>query len=162
MKSEQNFVDWEDRFSVGVPVIDNQHKRLITMTNELHNACQHSDDYANEQFVKTVREAVAYVKYHFSTEEQVMEQIGYPGLLDHRRIHTGFAQEVLKNALYYKEGKKFVPNLFVRFLRDWILSHVAFIDSDMGEYIVELQNTGNFYIFTLDIKNWCNELEFHS
>ena len=158
MRSEQNFVDWEDRFSIGVPLVDNQHRHLISMTNELHSACQLSEYYAKEQFVKTVREAVNYVKYHFSTEEQIMEKTAYPGLVDHKRIHTEFAQEVLKNALYYEEGKKFIPNQFVRFLRDWILTHVAFVDSSLGDYLMELQDIGKLCIVTLEIKNHYNVL----
>ena len=139
---ELKFVEWDDRYSIFIPVVDDQHKRLIDMTNQLHNACRLGDSSAHEQFRLTIREAVSYVKYHFSTEEQIMETTAYPGFADHKKIHTEFAQEVLKNVSAFEEGKKFVPNQFVRFLRDWVMSHIAFVDSKMGEYIVELQKSG--------------------
>ena len=149
MITEQDFVVWEDRFSVDIPIIDNQHKRLITMTNDLHKACLLSDS-VEEQFRKTVRDAVYYVKYHFTTEEEIMVKTAYPGYLDHKRIHTEFAQEVLKNALYFDERKKYAPHQFVRFLRNWVLSHVALVDSCMGEYLVGLQRMRKLCIIIME------------
>ena len=157
MKAEQKIVEWEDRFSVGVPLVDNQHKHLIDMTNQLHNACLLSDDTAKEQYKKTVREAVAYVKHHFSTEEQIMEKTAYPGLVDHKKIHTEFAQEVLRNALFFDDGKKYIPNQFVRFLRDWVLTHVALIDNSLGNFLIDLQNRGKLFLITLDVKSQENQ-----
>ena len=145
----EKFVEWEERFSVGVPLIDSQHKQLIAMTNELHNACRTDETLAKEQFGSTVREAVAYVKYHFSTEEQIMEKIAYPVIAEHKKIHAEFVQEVLKNVKDFEGGKKFVPNHFVRFLRDWILSHVALNDSKLGAYIVGRQSAGQLGKITM-------------
>ena len=143
MKEDEKFVEWDNRFSVGIQLIDNQHEHLIEITNELHDACRLGDDTAKEQFRTTIKEAAAYVNYHFNIEEQIMEKTGYPEFVDHKKIHTEFAQEILKNVALFEEGKKFVPNQFVRFLRDWILSHIAFVDSKMGEFVVEFQKTGD-------------------
>ena len=153
MGKVSNYVDWENRFSVGVPLIDSQHKHLIAVTNELHKACRFSDDSAKEQFKKTVHDAVAYVKHHFSTEEQVMDKTGFPESAEHKKHHAEFVQEVLKNVKAFENGKQFVPNQFVRFLRDWILSHVAIVDSKMGSFLVELQKTGKLSQITMKRKN---------
>jgi hemerythrin len=136
------FVSWDERFSVGVPLIDSQHKQLIVVTNSLFEACQGGDETAKEQFKKTVREAVDYVKYHFSTEEQIMEKLLYSAFPVHKKEHTDFTQKVLTNVQTFESGKKFVPNQFVRFLKDWILSHIAITDSKLGEYLLELQQKG--------------------
>ncbi|MCL2069810.1 MAG: bacteriohemerythrin [Treponema sp.] len=135
----KNFVEWEDRFSIGVPLIDSQHKQLIAATNELYKACLSNDEYAREQFRTTVREAVAYVKHHFSTEEQIMEKVAFPGMAEHKKIHAEFALEVLRNVEEFEKGQKFVPNQFVRFLKDWVLSHIAVIDIYLGNFIVDRQ-----------------------
>jgi hemerythrin len=136
------FVSWDDRFSIEIPLIDRQHKQLVAMTNQLFEACQGGGEPAKEQFKKTVREAVDYVKYHFSTEEQIMEKLLYSGFAAHKKEHTDFSQEVLSNVQAFEEGKKFVPNQFVRFLRDWILSHIAMTDSKLGEFLLGLQQKG--------------------
>jgi hemerythrin len=137
---KENFITWEDRFSIGVPLIDSQHKQLIATTNDLYKACLFNDEYAKEQFRTTVRDAVAYVKHHFSTEEQIMEKVGFPGIAEHKKIHAEFALEVLRNVEEFEKGQKFVPNQFVRFLKDWVLSHIAVIDIYLGHFIVDRQS----------------------
>ena len=142
MAKEPDFLSWEDRFSVGIPLVDSQHKKLFEVTNELYDACRLNNNFAKMQFKQTVREAVAYVKYHFSAEEQIMKRTSYPEYPVHKKAHEDFVMEIIKNAEDFETGKKFVPHNFVRFLKDWILSHVALTDSKVGYYIVELQKSG--------------------
>ena len=153
MKAVQKFVEWEDKFSVSIPLVDSQHKRLIEMTNQLHEACGYDTDFAMDQFKKTAHDTVVYVKYHFSTEEQIMEKTEYPGYAEHKKFHAEFVMEVIKYVASFEEGKKFVPNQFVRFLKDWVLSHIAIVDSKMGHYIAELQKTGKLGKITMKRKN---------
>jgi hemerythrin len=136
-----NFVKWEERFSIGVPLIDFQNKQLIALTNKLFKACQGGDETAKEQFKKTVPDVVNYINYHFSTEEQIMEKLAYPGLPAHRKEHTEFTFEVLTNVQTFESGKKFVPNQFVRLLKNWVLSHIAITDGKLGEFLLNLQHT---------------------
>ena len=140
----KNFIDWEERFSINILHLDNQHKQLFDIVNALHKACRESEDLAMDQFRKAVRDTAAYAKSHFSSEEQIMEKNGYPGMSEHKKIHSEFAQEILGIAVAFEEGKKLVPNNFVRFLRDHILSHIAITDNKLGDYIQKLQKTGNF------------------
>ena len=153
MEKEKNIISWENRLSIHIPLIDSQHKLLIAMTNKLHEACKEGDESAKEQFMKTVSEVVAYVSYHFSTEEQIMEKTEYPGFQIHKKHHIEFVHQVLQNVGSFREGKKYVPNQFVRFLRDWILSHVAFMDSKLGQFIVNLQKMGQLGKIVIDDKD---------
>ncbi|MDR1025219.1 MAG: bacteriohemerythrin [Treponema sp.] len=136
------FVEWDDRYSVGIPLIDEQHKELIRLTNELYQGCLTGDDEAREFFFNAARGATDYVKYHFSAEERMMENIKYPYLAEHRRRHEDFIIKVLEDVKSFQGGRKFVPNNFVRFLRDWILSHIAIEDTRYARYIMELKRQG--------------------
>ena len=153
MASEKNLIDWDERFSLGIPHIDNQHMQFINIVNDLHNACRTSDSQAMEQFRIALRDTAAYVKAHFSSEEQIMEKFGYPEIAEHKKVHAEFAQEILSIAVSFEEGKKLVPNNFTRFLRDYVLSHVAIADAKLGAYILELQNTGKMGKNTIRRKN---------
>ena len=137
-----DFLSWEDRFSVGIPIVDSQHRKLFGMANELYDACRLNEKFAKMQFRQTVQEAVAYVRYHFSTEEQIMIRTSYPEYSVHKKAHEDFIIEVIKKVEEFETGKKLVPLHFVKFLKDWIMSHVALTDSKVGNYIVELQKTG--------------------
>jgi hemerythrin len=150
--SEQNYIEWNNRFSIKISLIDDQHKKLVAMANELYSACNYSTDSGKDQFERTIHDAVDYVKYHFSTEEKIMEKTSYPGMADHKKEHAEFIQKVLEDVKYFEEGKPFVPNQFVRFLKDWVLSHIAITDSKLGDFLTELQKAGKLGALAADKK----------
>jgi hemerythrin len=132
---DKQIVEWDERYALGIPLIDSQHKKLIEITNKLYMGCLKGDEAAKLYFMKAVREAVDYVKYHFAAEEKLFERIGYPAAADHKKQHEEFIKEILREIGTFKEGRKFVPNMFVRYLRDWILTHIAVSDKLYADYI---------------------------
>lgn len=130
-----NLVDWDERYSVGVKVIDDQHKQLVVMANELYAGCLHGDEAAKEYFAKTIHQAVDYVKVHFATEELLMHKISYPRHHIHKKEHEDFVQKILTEVGAFSRGEKFVPNHFARYLRDWVLEHIAISDRLYGDFL---------------------------
>jgi hemerythrin len=142
---ENSIVEWNDRLSVSIPIIDEQHKSLVDMTNDLYVGCLQGDEAAVLYFKTAVRKAVDYVKYHFATEERILENINYPRIAEHKKQHEDFVKEILHGVKEFEEGKKFVPNVFVRYLRDWILTHIAVADKNYAEYIINLKKKGHVF-----------------
>jgi hemerythrin len=136
------FIQWDNRYAIGIPLIDNQHKELIRLTNELYEGCLMGKEEAKHYFMKTVKGTVDYVKYHFTAEEKLLETVKYPELPEHKKQHESFIKQLLDDVQSFESGKKFVPNLFVRFLRDWILSHIAVMDKKYADYILDLKKQG--------------------
>jgi hemerythrin len=83
---------------------------------------------------------VAYVKYHFAAEEKLLEQVKYPDLALHKKEHESFVKKVLEGVKEFEEGKKFIPNVFVRYLKEWVLAHIAVEDKKYAEYILRLKS----------------------
>jgi hemerythrin len=135
-------IKWEDRYSVGINLIDDQHKELIHLTNELYQGCLAGNGEAEGFFFKTIRGVLDYTKFHFSTEEKLMENVRYPHYAEHKKQHEDFVVQVLNDVKSFQEGKKFVPNNFVRYLKDWILSHIALTDTLYAKYIMDLKKQG--------------------
>jgi hemerythrin len=135
-------VEWDNKYSVGIPLIDEQHKELIRLTNELYQGCLAGDDAAQDFFFNAIHKAMDYVKYHFSAEEKILENVRYPYLAEHKRQHEDFVLKMVEDVKSFQGGKKFVPNNFVRFLKEWILSHIAIADTQYARYIVELKKLG--------------------
>jgi hemerythrin len=146
---ETNLIEWSDRYRIGIPLIDEQHKKLIDMTNTLYLGCLDGDEAANAYFLKTVHEAVDYVRFHFTTEEKLLERINYPGLAAHKKEHEDFVKEILQQVQAFQGGKKFVPNMFVRYLRDWVLTHIAVSDKLYALYLVEMKKQGTLFNMVL-------------
>jgi hemerythrin len=147
--ANKNFVEWIDNYSIGIPLIDSQHRRLIDVTNKLFKGCLGGDDEARRFFLKTIHEAVDYVQYHFTTEEKIMARIDYPEYVSHKGQHQDFVRELVAEVQSFQAGKRFVPNMMVRYLRDWVLTHIAMTDKKMGLYITELKKQGKLYTFTI-------------
>jgi hemerythrin len=137
-------VEWDDKYSVKIPLIDSQHKELIAHTNRLYQGCLNGTEEEKKTFfLDTVQSVEDYVKFHFSAEEKMLENVRYPYRVKHKRQHEEFVQQMCQEVKDYEKGKKFVPNAFVRFLRDWILSHIAMEDTKYARYIFDLKKTGN-------------------
>jgi len=131
------FVIWEDKYSVSIKMIDDQHKRLIEFTNKLFDACQHGTEAADEEFRTTIKDAVNYVRVHFADEEALLGKYQYPGLAMHKQQHRNFVMKVIEQVTLYEQKQKFVPNNFVRFLRDWLLEHIAITDHEYKDFLKE-------------------------
>jgi hemerythrin len=130
------FVEWSNKYSIGVSFIDNQHKKLLEFTNTLYEGCKSGKVEAEDAFKATIKSAVEYVKEHFSTEEGYMQKYGYPDYIIHKAEHNKFTKRILEDVKAYMENRPFVPNSFVRFLKDWLLSHIAITDKKLGEFLV--------------------------
>jgi hemerythrin len=139
----ETLVEWDDKYSVKIPLIDEQHKELLEHTNTLYRGClAGTEEEKKAFFMSTVHVVVDYTKYHFSAEEKMLENIKYPELARHKKEHEGFVQKLVDDVKSYQNGEKFVPNNFVRFLKDWILSHIAMEDTKYSRYIFNLKKSG--------------------
>lgn len=131
----QRLVEWEERYSVGIAAIDEQHRGLIKLANELFAGCVQGEDAAKAYFASAVKKAVDYVKEHFATEEGLLRQAGYPDYASHKKQHEDFVRTILAEVQAFRDGRKFVPNHFARFLRDWTLEHIAVADRRYKDFM---------------------------
>ena len=138
----KTIVQWQNSYSVGIKLIDDQHKELVRLTNKLFANCLAGREQSINAFLETIHEAVDYVGYHFGTEEKIMERVYYPELAQHKSEHVSFIREVLSNVEDYASGRVRSPFAFVYFLRDWVLNHIAYRDKRLGGYLVALKRSG--------------------
>jgi hemerythrin len=123
-------------------VLDTQHKKLIDITNELYRACLSRSQTLDAVFKESMGHMVEYVRYHFTAEQELLQRIGYPKALEHKMQHDTLIKQILEAAENYGKGKKFVPNTFVRTLRDWVFGHIAVSDQIFSDYIREQKRKG--------------------
>ena len=119
-------LEWKESYSVGVRLLDIQHRQLLDIINQV--AAARDANLTEKFFFTTLNLLVKYADIHFSTEEKYMREQGYPGLAEHEEEHRKFTENVfaLRESL---EGKN--PSIFPEiqtFLRDWYISHVLGTD----------------------------------
>ena len=129
---------WSDDYLVNFDIIDNQHKELVRMTNDLFEGCKMGSTAADVAFVKTIRDAVEYAQTHFFTEEKYMKMSGYPELVIHKKEHDSFVAEVAK-AVQSFEGGTAEPMALARFLKNWLFTHIAQTDKKFAPFLVRLK-----------------------
>ncbi|MFO7445553.1 MAG: bacteriohemerythrin [Ignavibacteriaceae bacterium] len=119
-------IKWSDKYSVGHSLIDNQHKKLITLINELHTSMK--EGRGKESLQKILDELVLYTKEHFSTEEMMMRKAGYSGYNEHKVEHDKLAEKVISLQDLYKAGKVPLTLDVMIFLKDWLINHIEGTD----------------------------------
>jgi len=150
--ADKIIVAWQNSYSVGIRLVDEQHKELINLTNKLFVSCMAGQERSRQIFLDTIHSTVDYVGYHFGTEEKVMERINYPGYKEHKKEHTDFVREVFDKVEEFNSGKIFVPLSFVYFLRDWVLHHIAVSDRKLGDFLQAMHRSGMLQKITLKVK----------
>ena len=89
-----NQLVWQDRFNIGVDIIDREHKKLFGIMNKL---LMFKDEDGKSQWV--CEEGIKYFKEHamkhFAEEEAYMASISYHDFETHRRLHNDFRQNTL-------------------------------------------------------------------
>jgi hemerythrin len=80
------YAEWSDRLELGIPLIDEQHRRFFDLAASLQN---NGDEV---RVMKTLATLSDYIRSHFRDEEILMEAAGYPGLAAHRLLHARFRQ----------------------------------------------------------------------
>ncbi|MEE8350805.1 MAG: bacteriohemerythrin [Rhodospirillales bacterium] len=121
---------WSVDMSVGVEVLDADHRRLFDLVENFRSV-KSTDKDAGKIISKTLGDLHEYTDYHLKREETLMEVCGYPDLKDHRKKHRKFVNKVLDFAdeLPSEPGASHVKNI-ADFLEDWLVNHILKEDKD--------------------------------
>src|SRR5581483_9573878 len=94
---------WQARYSVGISEIDEQHKRLIALINDLHAAMLRGEGKAALE--RTLDELVRYAATHFGFEENLLRLRGYSELTAHQEEHRRLTAQVRTLKANFQTGK---------------------------------------------------------
>ena len=129
----QDLLTWDESYSVGVPVLDQQHKGLIDIINRLEISGTDS-----EQVSQVFRDLDRYVNEHFRQEEAMMEAANYPELSEHRMEHEAFRDWLQAvDRIYHNGGTSsaYIAESVTSFLKNWLVSHIMTTDKAYKPYI---------------------------
>lgn len=116
-------IEWDERYSTGIPSIDRQHQALFKALKSLHEAYKQG---RGQQQVGVVLEFLSrYAQEHFAEEEAYMDQILFPDRRAHRLEHRILAHKVeeLQNRYLFDDPATGMAasQLLFEWLRDHIL-----------------------------------------
>jgi len=131
----RHFLKWNDSYSVGVVVLDDDHKRLINLINQLQTAALYhtSDQYEKECFDALID----YTKTHFQREEQLLEENGYPGLEAHKKQHQAMIDQVGNMVAEYQQNADVTIEKTISYLKKWLIKHINGTDKEYSGFLNE-------------------------
>jgi len=131
--SSDQLMTWTDDLSVGVRLIDEQHKVLLGLINELHAGMRARKSDA--VLVGVVERLKEYTVKHFGQEEEYFDRYGYSETKAHKEIHAKLVRQVLDFEAALKSGKAKVTMDIMRFLKDWLVKHIMGTDKKYSAFL---------------------------
>jgi hemerythrin len=128
---------WQNSLSVGIDIIDNQHKQWIEYFNKAAEAVASQKDQT--QVSKTLGFLIDYTEAHFSTEENFMTGNKYPGYPEHKAKHDELRSTLsgLTRDFEDEGATASLADALDTFLGTWLIKHIHEVDMKFGAFVKE-------------------------
>lgn len=135
MREKSQYVTWKDVYSVGIEAIDADHQKLLHLVNQFQTAVYYR---TGEEFEKeALDELVSYTKTHFSREEKLLAEHGYPELEAHIAEHQQMFKQVDDLMKAYGENRHKTMQKGTDFLRNWLINHINGTDQEYSQFLLD-------------------------
>lgn len=130
-------IEWDNSLSIGVKLIDEQHKMLIQRLSDLSRAIEMRR--GEVETAKTLEFMADYTDFHFSAEEKYMTEQNYPGLEHQKQEHAEFKSHLKRLVEDFEEEgpTKALGTSINVFLLNWLIKHIKGVDLKFGEFLKE-------------------------
>jgi len=126
------WIKWEQKMSVGVLFIDEQHKELVNLINLLGRSLfihkeKSAQDYATQKLLE-------YTLFHFSTEEDLFEKYDFPLQEEHKKEHSAFIRKVSAFKKDFDNEKHGLAEEMIAYLKLWLKHHILEVDHKYADF----------------------------
>ncbi len=132
------FIKWSKSLETGVHQFDEQHKKLVSIINNLYNAIRQNK--GKQMLERTLNELVEYTVYHFESEEKAFQKYGFPQSANHIKSHDKLKDAVGQFLDNYKKGKEVIGFNLMSFLQDWLKNHIMHEDKEYSRHLAPKMN----------------------
>ena len=132
-------IAWDKSYEVGVPLLDEQHKKMVGIVNRMIRAAGlPSPEERTEAVRQVLMEMTTYGLVHFQFEEGIMQKYRYPDLDAHKKSHKDYRQTAAKLSAAASVGLE-VTDVMVDYLCNWWIHHILEEDLLYREHIADKQ-----------------------
>jgi hemerythrin len=125
----------DNSYSVGIESIDEQHKQLIIMCNNLYLNSHKKDEISRNFFRQSVSSMVNFLRYHLFVEEQLLSRIAFPDFHKHKEEHSKAVELVNRYLAYLGTEEEERIKESIPAIRDYMLKHITVSDRGYANYI---------------------------
>ena len=130
-------LEWSSECETGNALIDSQHRMLVLLCRKLELA--YAGGLEKKVIAGLCLELRKFVDFHFVSEENVMREVGYPGLYHHANAHWHLLTE-LDNLIGKVNLGSEAPTALLTTMSEWLLGHIRGDDARLANYI---RSSGN-------------------
>ena len=127
------YLKWSNTYSVHVAEIDEQHKKLIGLINEMYDA-MHAGK-GKDILGAVIAEFVDYTVYHFTTEELLLRRHDYPKYDEHKEMHDNLSKKARDLKETFDQGNKPTAIDVMLLLTNWLNTHILVEDKKFEPYL---------------------------
>ncbi|WP_066505399.1 bacteriohemerythrin [Abyssisolibacter fermentans] len=134
--------EWKEEYSVQIKDIDNQHKKLLSIGEELFYIVSGKSDIDHyDEIISILKELEEYTIYHFGYEEALMQKYNYDEFLGHKEEHNKFINKIKGITTdSVDEAQVTISMDIIMFIADWIEHHILKSDHKYKELLKEKIN----------------------
>jgi hemerythrin len=129
-------VEWSEDLSVGIQEIDEQHKVLLEILNELNDGLH--DVRRKEIRLEVLDKLIDYTKVHFAVEESLMRILGYPRYEEHKAEHDRLIGEIKEFREKFIQDPSAPTYELLVFLKRWLLNHIMKVDKHYEQHFIKM------------------------
>ncbi|MCL2046712.1 MAG: hemerythrin family protein [Oscillospiraceae bacterium] len=126
------FIVWKPEYNLGVPIIDEQHRGVVTTINSFHYGMQ--NHYVKEMLLPIIEMIHDYTRIHFKLEEDFLEKCSFPNAEEHHELHRALLvrlNEVGRQSMIDND-----PFQFMEFLKQWWINHILHEDINFRNFLL--------------------------
>jgi hemerythrin len=125
---------WDKSFSVGVEVLDQQHKQIVEIINRLID--EPKEGFGPDEVARILDDLAKFVHYHFQTEEQLLADHGYEDLRTQQAEHKEFRVELADLCMGSMKNHTIVPINALLYLKEWWVDHILVKDMKYRPFLM--------------------------
>lgn len=136
----KKFFEWRNEWSLGIEIIDRQHRQLAVIFNKiaelyLNNGGQTDSGQRSNQLHEQLNIFYEKVSEHFNDEEDLMLKANYPGHTEHARDHLMLSAELKQYIRHIEEGLENINIDILNSLKVWFISHIITADKEFADFL---------------------------
>ncbi len=125
-------IEWKEEYNLGIEEIDFEHRIFVKIIKKIE---QHIIEGYDENYIQRLMfELIKYTSFHFQSEENIMVDIKYPEIINHKKQHEHLVSKLQLILLEIEIGQHQLEDLPV-FLIEWFHGHTLGEDMKLAEFI---------------------------
>lgn len=135
---QAKLIEWNSSYELGIEDIDFQHRYFLNLINRL--AFELSQTENSEYRCALIAELNAYARFHFISEENIMQREGYPQLPEHKGHHLKLIDDLShRQAALTVRQTETEAEAILDFLAEWFLNHTVIEDRQFANFVMQKQ-----------------------